>query len=264
MVNLGIRKLNLQVSADETIFYSLIEGNDENCCLVFLHEGLGCTKMWNDFPERLCRMTGCPGLVYDRIGYGQSSSMIKDRTIHYLHDYALRELPHVIEAVIPGQTYVLIGHSDGGSISLIFGSENPPGLKGIVTEAAHVFVDAVTLAGIRVADEAFERGKFNRLIKYHGDKTRQLFKAWSDTWQKESFSHWNIEYMLPSIQCPVLVIQGVNDQYGTEDQVNSIVSKVAGRSEAIFVADCGHAPHREQPEIVLEKISYFVGKVNLP
>jgi pimeloyl-ACP methyl ester carboxylesterase len=218
--------------------------------------------MWNDFPERLCRMTGCPGLLYDRIGYGKSSPLVKDRTLHYLHDYALRELPEVIKTVIADQPYILIGHSDGGSISLIFGSENPSGLKGIVTEATHVFVDTVTLDGIRLADKAFERGKFRGLTNYHGDKTRQIFKAWSDTWQRESFGYWNIEYVLPSVQCPLLVIQGVNDQYGTEDQVNSIVTKSSGKVEVFFVEDCGHAPHLDQTEIVLEKISGFVMEIH--
>ena len=263
LVKQGIRELStLQLTYDETIFYTLIKGNEKNCCLVFLHEGLGCTKMLNDFPQRLCRKTQCPGLVYDRIGYGQSSPLKKDRTVHYLHDYALRELPNVIEAVIPERAFILIGHSDGGSISLLFGAENPPDLKGIVTEAAHVFVDTVTLDGIRLADKAFKRGKFKGLAKYHGDKTEQLFKAWSDTWQRESFGFWNIEYALPSVQCPLLVIQGVDDQYGTEEQVNSIVSKSSGGAEAFFVKDCGHAPHLDQAEAVLDRISGFVGEIN--
>ena len=112
----------LQLSADETLFYSLIEGDANRCCLVFLHEGLGCTKLWNDFPQRLCRRTQCPGLVYDRVGYGLSSPLIRDRTLHYVHDYALRELPKVIETVIPDRPYVLIGHSDGGSAASFVGN----------------------------------------------------------------------------------------------------------------------------------------------
>lgn len=250
----------LQLGAKETVFYSKIEGDPEKCCLVFLHEGLGCIERWNDFPERLCRKTGCPGLLYDRIGYGRSTPLQKPRTIRYVHDYALDELPKVLKAAIPGHDHILVGHSDGGSISLIYGAQRPAGLKGIVTEAAHVFVEPETIEGIRAADEAFERGKFKGLVRYHGEKTRQTFKAWSETWLQASFGFWNIEILLPSITCPLLVIQGADDQYGTAAQVKAIVSKSAGKAEAFFVEQCGHAPHLEQPDILLEKMAAFVGE----
>ena len=251
-LNLGIAK---------TIYYELIEGHPNRPCLVFLHEGLGCSAMWQDFPKRLCLKTGCPGLLYDRLGYGQSSPLDYERTIHYVHDYALNELPGVLDAVIPDRPYILVGHSDGGSIGLIYGSERSPWLKGIVSEAAHVFIEPETIEGIRVADEAFERGKFKSLHTYHGPKTRQIFKAWSETWLSQSFSHWNIEYLLPSITCPLLVIQGRQDQYGTERQVNSIVSKSSGRAEAFLVDACGHAPHSEHPDLLIAKISEFIAQL---
>lgn len=248
----------LQLNSDQSIYYELIKGKSDVPYLVFLHEGLGCLQMWQNFPEELCRKTGCPGLLYDRTGYGKSSPLGSDRTVHYLHDYALCELPEVLQAIIPNRDYILIGHSDGGSISLISGAEQSPLLKGIVTEAAHVFVEPETIEGIRAADEAFERDHFKGLYKYHGDKTDNIFKAWSNTWLSNWFKFWNIEYLLPSVQCPLLAIQGKDDQYGTKYQVHSIVSKSSGPSDALFVKNCGHTPHLEQPDLLIEKISEFV------
>lgn len=252
---------HLSLRIDKTVYYELIAGDPDKPYLVFLHEGLGCVAMWRRFPERLCRKTGCPGLLYDRIGYGQSSPLDSVWTIHYVHDYGLSELPAVINSIIPGQPYILIGHSDGGSISLIYGAERPRLLQAIVTEAAHVFVESETIQGIRAADRAFERGKFAGLNKYHGEKTRQIFKAWSETWLSEWFAHWNIEYLLPSINSPLLVMQGREDQYGSERQVETIVSKSSGAAEPYIVEQCGHTPHWEQPEITVEKISHFIEMV---
>ena len=200
-------------------------------------------------------------MLYDRAGYGRSSPLSSARTIHYLHDYALSELPEVIKAVIPGRPHILVGHSDGGSISLIYGAERSPLLRGIITEAAHVFVETETINGIREADKAFGQGKFGTLNKYHGEKTRTLFKAWSETWLSDWFRHWNIEYLLPSITCPILATQGLDDQYGTEHQINTIVAKSSGRCESFLVENCGHAPHREQPETMIEILSRFIGNI---
>lgn len=248
----------LELESGISIYYRMVDGAPGRPYLVFLHEGLGCTEMWKQFPDNLCRETGCPGLIYDREGYGRSSGLRKDRTVHYLHDYALGELPEVLNALIPGQPYILIGHSDGGSISLIFGAEKPALLKGIITEAAHVFVDLLTVTGVREADNAYDKGGFKGLSKYHGKKTHRIFKGWSDTWLSPWFRSWNIEYILPSVECPVLVIQGKDDHYGTLGQVESIVSKVSGRSGRFLVPGCGHSPHLDQPDAVTEKMMHFI------
>ena len=248
----------LKLSGHRDIHYRLIDGHPDYPCLVFLHEGLGCDAMWKDFPDRLCGGTGCAGLVYDRQGYGLSSPLTEERTIHYLHLYALDELPMVIHAAIPDRPYILIGHSDGGSISLISAAGGPSLLRGIVVEAPHILAEPETLAGVRKADEAFDRGKLKGLQKYHGEKTRRMFKAWSQTWLDEKFGHWNIRYLLPSITCPVLAIQGRQDQYASEYQIDAIVSGTSGRVEAFWVENCGHAPHLECADAVVEKISGFV------
>lgn len=243
------------------IHYQFIHGDTTRPYLVFLHEGLGCGALWGRFPELLCKASGCPGLVYDRLGYGKSSPLKHRRTIHYLHEYALVELPFLLKNVIPDRPIILIGHSDGGSISLIYGAERPPLLKGIITEAAHVFVDPETIAGIRVADKAWEEGKLKGLAKYHGDKTETIFKAWSETWLSDWFRHWNIEYLLPSIEVPVFVLQGRNDQYGTEDQVNTIVSKSGGAAYSAIIENAAHAPHLEAEQEVLDAMSAFIARI---
>lgn len=241
--------------------YELIEGDTTKPYLVFLHEGLGCIDMWKDFPKLLCRNTGYRGLVYDRLGYGKSSPLYKPRTIHYLHEYALHELPELLDKVIPDTQFILIGHSDGGTISLIFGAERSCLLKGIIPEAAHVFVDHEAIAGIIKADAAWTEGKLKVLSKYHGDKTETIFKAWSETWLAEWFRHWNIEYLLPSIETPVLVLHGESDQYGSVDQARVIASKTSGSAQLQVVENCAHIPHFEAQSVVLEFMSDFIVQV---
>ncbi|AKZ63393.1 alpha/beta hydrolase [Herbaspirillum hiltneri N3] len=247
------------------IHYDIIDGDPAKPWLVFLHEGLGCTAMWKDFPQRLCAATGCRGLLYDRLGYGLSDALQQTRAPDYLHRYALDELPSILVALLPQQAYILIGHSDGGSIALLHAAQRAPLLRAIVTEAAHVFVEPVTLDGIRAADRAYADGKLKGLQKYHGDKTGQIFKAWSETWLAPAFADWNIEADLPRIACPALVMQGVDDQYGTPAQVDAIVAGIAGSAgghlgtaRPAMLAGCGHSPHQEQPQAVLELMRDFV------
>jgi pimeloyl-ACP methyl ester carboxylesterase len=246
----------------QKIHYDIIEGDQEKPWLVFLHEGLGCTAMWKDFPQRLCEATGCRGLLYDRLGYGLSDALQQTRETDYLHRYALDELPEILAGLLFGQAYILIGHSDGGSIALLHAAQRPPLLQAIVTEAAHVFVESVTLDGIRVADRAYADGKLKGLQKYHGDKTGQIFKAWSDTWLTPAFADWNIEADLPRIACPALVMQGIDDQYGTPAQVDAIVTGISegnGKpAHKAMLADCGHSPHQEQPQVVLNLMREFI------
>ena len=246
---------------EQRVYYEHLDGEPDRPWLIFLHEGLGSVGQWKGFPLRLCQRTACPALVYDRLGYGKSSPLTKPRTLDYLHDYALSELPRLIEAVLPNQDYILIGHSDGGSIALIHGAERPAHLKGIITEAAHVFVESVTLEGIRRAVKAFGQGQMVGLTRYHGDKTEQVFRAWSEAWLSPAFANWNIEALLPAIEVPLLVIQGRDDQYGSEAQVEAIVSQSAGSATPLLLEDCGHSPHQDMPPLALDLMSCFVNRV---
>ncbi|MFH2057890.1 MAG: alpha/beta hydrolase [Pseudomonadota bacterium] len=248
----------LKLDIDQTIYYEMIHGDSNRPFLVFLHEGLGCSAMWKTFARTLCKNTQCPGLMYDRLGYGQSSPLTQTRTIDYMNTYALDELPLLLEATIPGRPFILIGHSDGGTISLIFAAKKPPLLKAIITEAAHVCVEPETLEGIKTANDAFDNGKLKGLYKYHGKKTQTIFKAWSDTWLSPWFKSWNIETILPFIETPLLVIQGKDDQYGSQKQVDSICVNSSGSALPCLINNCGHSPHSEQTEQVTKIMSEFI------
>lgn len=243
------------------IRFQRIDGDPDKPHLVFLHEGLGCIEMWKDFPSRLCRLTKCPGLLYDRQGYGKSSALSKTRDINYVHDYATKELKPLLDSVLEDKSFILVGHSDGASIALIYGAADRLHLKGIISEAAHVFIEYSTIAGIKTADLKYDRNGARGLTKYHGSKTHTIFKAWSDTWRKQEFASWNIEDLLPAITCPVLVVQGENDAYGTTKQVDSIVSNVSGPAEPFLISACGHIPHLECTDTVLEVMQQFIDRL---
>lgn len=254
----------LQNDKGQYIFYKLIPGEPDKPYLIYLHEGLGCTAMWRDYPKTLCSVTGCPGLVYDRLGYGESSLWDRNyrRSIDYLHDYALQELPWMLENVIANKPFILIGHSDGGSINLIYGAKKPPLLKGIITEAAHVSVEQETLAGIRTAVVAWEQGKLKGLGKYHRDKTEIVFRAWSETWLLPSFEQWNIKDLLPDIDVPLLVLQGENDQYASAAQAKYIASSTSGEIQLEIIKNCSHVPHLEAEPVVLNLMSDFIAHIS--
>ena len=241
----------------DRIYYELIDGPADRPVLIFLHEGLGCTAMWKAFPQQLCAAMGCAGLVYDRVGYGKSSPARRPRTIHYLHEASLQELPAVLEEVIAGREHILIGHSDGGTIALLYAAERPTALRGVITEAAHVFVETGTGDGLEAAVAAYRAGKLAGLARYHGEKTDAVFWSWAATWSAPWFRSWSIEYALPAIEAPVLVLQGKGDQYGTPAQVAAIVG---GRPErrGVLVEGSGHAPHADQPEALIRLMGKFI------
>lgn len=241
----------------DRIYYELIEGPADRPVLVFLHEGLGCAAMWKAFPRQLCAASGCAGLVYDRVGYGKSSPGREPRTLHYLHAAGLQELPAVLAEAIPGREHILIGHSDGGSIALIYAAERPPALLGVITEAAHVFVETDTRAGLETAVAAYEAGKLAGLERYHGEKMDAVFWSWAATWSAPWFRSWSIEYVLQAIEVPVLALQGDGDQYGTPAQVRAIAG---GRAErrGVLVEGSGHAPHADQPDVLLVLMAKFI------
>ncbi|WEF33556.1 alpha/beta fold hydrolase [Pseudoduganella chitinolytica] len=248
--------MRLKLDESDELYVETIDGDADRPVLVFLHEGLGSVALWRDFPQRVCAATGCPGIVYDRLGYGHSTPLRRERSIHYLHDYALRELPAVLARLAKGRPHIVIGHSDGGSIALIHAAGQPEGLCGIVTLAAHVIVEDVTLAGIEAARVAYDEGKLRALERYHGVKTDQIFRAWADTWLRPAFAHWDIRYLLPSIACPVLALQGSADQYGTVAQLDAIAAG-ASRAQVRMLEGRGHAPHAETPEVLAGVIGAF-------
>lgn len=229
--------------------------------IVFLHEGLGSIGQWRDFPAALCMMTGLAGLVYERWGYGKSDPVSLPRPTRYMHDEALTILPEILEKCAVRES-ILVGHSDGGTIALIFASVHPEHVLGVVTEAAHVFVEDVTVKGIEEAVQIYRTTDFpERLAKYHGANTDGMFRGWAETWLSEEFRSWNVEEYLPGVLCPVLVIQGVEDRYGTPAQVESITGKVTGPAGKLLIPACGHIPHHEARPTVLAAVRQFIDEI---
>ncbi len=231
--------------------------------LVFLHEGLGCVDIWRDFPDRLAAATGCGAFVYSRAGYGRSSPVPLPRPLRYMHDEALEVLPRLLDAA-GIEEVVLVGHSDGGSIALVHAGGADPGgrVRAVVAEAPHVLCEELSVSSIRAARDAFLEGDLrDKLARLHGQNVECAFWGWNRAWLDPGFADWNIEEYLPSIRAPLLVIQGRQDPYGTEEQIRRIRASCGSPTEVVLLDDCGHAPHRDQPAATLEAMASFMGRL---
>lgn len=228
---------------------------------VFLHDSLGCVALWRDFPEKTGIATHCNILVYDRLGYGKSDPMpTYERPVHYLELEA--DVLNEVLTTLNIHNAVLFGHSDGGSIALLAASKYPERIKAVICEAAHIFVEDITLKGIHDAKDAYQNTNLGeRLQKYHGDKVDTLFKAWTETWTRNDFKSWTIEPFLPAITCPLLFIQGDADEYGSLNQVEHTIRQVNGKAEKFILPNIGHTPHKDAPEAVIERVTAFVQEI---
>ncbi len=230
--------------------------------LIFLHEGLGSMAQWRDFPEKLSQQLNLPALVYDRYGHGLSTGLTEPRKNDYLHREAEFFLPALLKKLnIEQRKIILIGHSDGASIALIHAALFSKNIEAVVAIAPHVIVEKMSLKGIKSAqeryltDESFKKS----LEKYHFEHTDRLFRAWSETWLNPGFARWQILDLLPRIKAPVLAIQGQNDAYGTEKQLNYIVELTnSSYKKKQLIPQCGHLPHIESPDILIEEIMIFL------
>jgi pimeloyl-ACP methyl ester carboxylesterase len=237
-------------------------GPEQAPTLVFLHEGLGCVALWRDFPARLAAATGCGALVYSRLGYGKSDPCELPRPIRFMHTEGLDVLPRVL-ATAGIKECILIGHSDGGSIAIVYAGGTPAvPLKGLITEAAHVFCEQLSVDSIEAARVQYERHELRaRLRKYHGTNTEYAFRGWNDVWLHPDFMQWNIEEYLPGIRVPMLAIQGVDDQYGTTAQLLAIEEQTGPLTETLLLPDCRHAPHVEQEQATLDAMQAFIQRL---
>ena len=225
--------------------------------LVFLHEGLGSASLWCVFPAAVARATGHPALVYSRTGYGGSDVFGDPRGVDYMHHEALEILP-ALRAKLGIDDPILIGHSDGASIALIHAGARQWPVRALVLAAAHVFVEDESIAGIEAAKLAYETTDLpQKLARHHADAEKTFF-GWNDIWLDPAFRTWNIENYLTTIDCPTLVIQGEDDEYGTIAQVAAIRDRVAGPVETRVLAACGHSPHRDKPAPTLDAIAGFI------
>lgn len=229
--------------------------------IVFLHEGLGSVSMWRDFPQRVADATGCEAVVYSRPGYGRSDPEPRPRTVRYLHEQGLEVLPTVL-AALGLERPILFGHSDGGSIALLCAGATAVPLAGLIVMAPHIMVEDVTIAGIRAAVEAARTSDMEQRLARHHSATNApaVFPAWHRIWLDPAFRDFNIEDCLSRIACPVLAIQGEDDEYATMAQIDGIAAQ-AGDVELLKLADCRHSPHKDQAQAVIDVVAEFVERV---
>ncbi len=229
--------------------------------LVFLHEGLGSVSMWREFPRELCEALPCRGLVYSRPGYGQSTPRAADETwgTDFMHRQAHEVLPALFRALgvdASKDKPWLFGHSDGGSIALLFAARFPGQVAGVIVVAPHIWVEDISVASIAQARSAYLQTDLRqRLARYHAD-VDSAFWGWNDIWLLPAFRHWRIDDELSAITCPLLAVQGANDAYGTLEQVRGIARAVP-QCTVVALADCGHAPHRDQKDRLIAAVRDF-------
>ncbi|MBU6437285.1 MAG: alpha/beta hydrolase [Betaproteobacteria bacterium] len=227
--------------------------------IVFLHEGLGSAALWKDFPQQVCAATGRAGVVYSRRGYGQSSPLSDvrgagRRTPQFMHDEAWQVLPALLHALGIEQP-VLLGHSDGGSIALLHAARHT--VQACIVMAPHLYVEQLSVDSIAQAKVAYETtGLRDRLARYHRD-VDSAFWGWNDIWLAREFRDWTIEDEVAQVRCPLLAIQGENDEYGTMRQIDRIAD-LAPQARLLKLAACGHSPQRDQPQAVIDAVAAFL------
>ena len=231
-------------------------GNDDEPVIVMLHEGLGSITQWRGLPETLAQRCGLGVVAYDRSGYGRSDPVPEAYSDGFMEREAAEVLPGVLDELGIRRS-MLIGHSDGASISLIAAGSGSVAPLGVAVIAPHTFIEDICIDGIRAIDSQREQ-VISGLTRHH-DHPRLAFERWRDVWLTPLFRHWDIRPLLERIDCPVLVLQGEGDQYGTEAQVSTIVQS-APNAVGHLLADCGHVAHRDQPELIADYLSGFVSK----
>ncbi len=230
--------------------------------VVFLHEGLGSVAMWKGFPAAFCDANGLAGIVFSRRGYGRSPRKPPEErwAPDFMHVQAYEVLPALLARLGIDRPW-LFGHSDGGSIALLHASRFPT--AGVVAVAPHLFVEEVSIASIEKARVAFEGGDLRRgLAKYHDDPD-SAFRGWNDAWLSPAFRAWNIEAEIAAIACPVLAVQGENDEYGSLDQIRAIARRVP-RTRLLSIPGCGHSPHRDRPDVLIREAGRFIVDSSFP
>ena len=250
-----------------------ISGPADGPLLVFLHEGLGSVSMWRDFPTQLCERLGARGLVYSRPGYGRSTPRAQDERwgVDFMHRQAHEVLPALLQALNVQEPIWLVGHSDGGSIALLYAArhgsaangqsqapEAPP-LAGAIVLAPHILVEDVSVRSIEQARQAYLHTDLRQRLARHHDDPDSAFWGWNDIWLSPAFRSWSIEADLHRIKVPVLAVQGVDDEYGTLEQIRGIARRVP-QTELLELPACGHSPHRDQAQALMEAMAGFVGR----
>ena len=234
----------------------------ESPLLVFLHEGLGSVSMWRDFPQRLCDAARCRGLVYSRPAYGRSTPRAPDErwTNNFMHRQALEVLPALLAALgidVKAEPPWLFGHSDGGSIALLYAAHRPAALAGAIVLAPHILVEDLSVASIEQARDAYRHTDLRARLARHHDDPDSAFWGWNSIWLHPPFRDWSIEDEIGAIACPLLAVQGRDDEYGTLEQIRGIAGRVP-QTELLVLDNCGHSPQRDQPEALIAAAAAFI------
>jgi pimeloyl-ACP methyl ester carboxylesterase len=232
--------------------------------LIFLHDGLGCVETWRDFPAALAAEVGCGALVYSRAGYGGSDPAPGPWPLDFMHHEALTVLPGLLAALGVRDGF-LVGHSDGASIALLYaglaaGAAGAGGwLRGLALEAPHLFVEPISIESIAKVPAIYRQaGLAQSMERYHGANAADCLTNWVEVWLRPEFRSWNIEAALPTVRCPVLVLQGEDDAYGTLAQIRALEAGCRGTVETRVLARCGHTPHRQQRAATLAAMTAFL------
>jgi pimeloyl-ACP methyl ester carboxylesterase len=225
-----------------------------------LHEGLGSVSHWKNFPQLLAQATGAGVFLYSRYGHGSSDRLQEPRVPSYMHHEAQVVLPEILKKagiVSP----ILFGQSDGASIAIVYAGTFPDSPRGLILEAPHVFVEDITVSTIAESRKTYQETDLSRRLgKYHAD-VDSTFWGWNNIWLDPSFRTWNIEAYLDSILCPVLVLQGAQDEYGTKAQVDAIQARIPSASAVVFES-CKHAPHRDQCNATVSAVADFLNALS--
>jgi pimeloyl-ACP methyl ester carboxylesterase len=244
------------VIAGRRIEVVTIAGPGDKAPIVMLHEGLGSVALWRDFPQQLAHRTRRSVIVYSRYGHGHSDRLTEPRTPRYMHDEGEVVLPALLDE-LGLERPVLFGHSDGASIALIHASQKPEDVSTLILEAPHVFVEDLTVSSIaRVRDTLHQTSLVQKLSRYHNDAAA-TFWGWNNIWLHPDFRGWDIRASLRRVRAPALLLQGLDDEYGTVAQLDAISSTLASTETHLFDR-CGHSPHGTVPEAVLERTADFL------
>jgi pimeloyl-ACP methyl ester carboxylesterase len=227
--------------------------------IVLLHEGLGSISQWKSVPAEIHAATSRTVMAYSRAGHGRSHPRAQPPTITFMHEEARDELPAVLDAAGIRRA-ILLGHSDGGSIALIFAATFPARVPALILEAPHVLVEEVSVASIEALGLRWRQTDLRARLGRHHDEVDALFHGWRNVWLDPAFLSWSLEPLLPHIACPVLLIQGRDDEYGTMRQLDTIARAVRGPVERIVLEDCGHSPHLDHPHAVVTAVRDFVAE----
>jgi len=240
----------------------VFDGDVARPTIVMLHEGLGSVSLWRDFPARIAKATRCGVLVYSRYGHGASDRLAGARRVNFMHHEAEVVLPELL-GKLNIERPILLGHSDGGSIALIYAAMTGPGPRSLILEAPHVFVEELTVRSIAKIRDLYASSDLRSKLGRHHAHVDEVFRGWNGIWLKPEFRKWNIEDRLAKVRCPVLVIQGVDDEYGTMEQVAAIRRGVTQAPvETLLLPECGHSPHRDRPKETVEAIEGFLADLH--